>query len=189
LEASRNEASGLRSKVSAAESDARMARTEAKRHEGDAKLAIRKATALEGKLERSIKMMAEAEEKLERREAELKRVKELAKPALQPQPAAQTVATVKPVSTKAVVDGPKPEIPVKSDDIVAEIAALRPALRAATTANNIERGRLKDEMMQLAGRLAAEAALQNPTLVTKIAQLKPGSALANAILKHNKTAE
>ena len=189
LEVSKNEASGLRSKVSSAESEVRIARSEAKRYEGDAKLATRKVTALEGKLERSIRLMAEAEEKLERREAELKRIKEQAKPAAQMQPvlAAAPAATI--VVEKPATIGIPQENSAHAKAIIAKISDLRPALRAANTANVAEQARLKSEMMDLAGRVSAEAALQNPTLVTKIAQLKPGSALADAILKHNKPAE
>ena len=177
LEAMRTEASALRSKVSTAESELRMARTEAKRHEGDAKLAVRKTAALEGKLERSIKLMAEAEEKLERRDSELKRVKDLGKPqAAVPQ--ISTISAAEPVLQ-----------PSQSEAIIAQIKYLRPKLRVAGTANSVEQARLKDEMMDLAGRVTAEAALQNAELMTKISQLRPGSALAGAIIKHNKAAE
>jgi hypothetical protein len=76
-----------------------------------------------------------------------------------------------------------------SDAIIAQIAGLRPALREAKFANTVEKSRLKDEMMDLAGRVAAEAARGNSEIKTKIADLKPGSALSNALIKHNKAAE
>ncbi len=198
----RTEASALRSKVSAAESELRIARSEAKRHEGDAKLASRKIIALEAKLERSIRSMAEAEERLERREAELKRLKEQTRQgaASIPAVAAKTAtmktyqATAQMPSQVAVQVAAQAPVPVqtataKSDLIVAQISELRPALRTANTASVVEKSRLKTEMMELAGRVTAEAAMQNPSIMTKVAQLKPGSALANAILKHNKAAE
>jgi hypothetical protein len=43
--------------------------------------------------------------------------------------------------------------------------------------------------MDITGRVTADAAAQNPSIKSKIAQLQPGSSLANAILKHNKAAE
>ena len=190
FETTRNEASTLRTKVSTAESELRMARTDAKRHEGDAKLANRKITALEGKLERSIRLMAEAEEKLERREAELKRYKEQGRSVTAhgvavKQSAPAAIAVISRVPEFVVVSK---EIP-KQSAIVAKIAELRPALRAAKTANLIEKSRLKVEMMDVAGHVTAEAALHSPELRAKIAQLRPGeSALADAILKHNKVA-
>jgi predicted nucleic acid-binding Zn-ribbon protein len=189
LEASRNEASSLRSKVSAAESEVRMARSEAKRYESDAKLAMRKVNALEGKLERSIKLMAEAEEKLERREAELNRLKEQTKSAAPARLGGQAVSSEKQIPVKTAPSAPIDHVPVKSDPIVTQLKALRPALRAANRANITEQAHLKDEMMDLAGRMTAQAALQNAAIVTKIAQLKPGSALADAILNHHKAAE
>ena len=184
LDALRSEASALRSKVSAAESEMRMARTEAKRHEGDAKLTNRKVAALEGKLERSIKLIAETEEKLERREAELKRLKDQTKATPMAVPLSNPTKNTAPLKPVSAVDAL-----VKSGEIVSKIATLRPALRAAKSANAVERARLKDEMVELAGRVTAEAALQSTLLKSKIVQLKPGSALANAILKHNKAAE
>jgi DNA repair exonuclease SbcCD ATPase subunit len=190
LQAARQELTAIKSKVSSAESEARMARTEAKRQESDAKLANRKVTALEGKLERSIRLIAEAEEKLERREAELKRLKDGAK--IIASPFIQPVAAAKSPQPQALVETtsfPRQATEAPSEAIVAKIGELRPALRAAKTANTVERDRLKSEMMELAGRITAEAATQNAVLVTKVSQLKPGSALANAILKHQKAAE
>jgi DNA repair exonuclease SbcCD ATPase subunit len=197
LELVRTEASTLRSKVSIAESEVRMARTEAKRHEGDVKLANRKIAALEGKLERSIRLMAEAEEKLERREGELKRLKEqggvavTARNAASAQNSKPAVSRVITAAQTAKLAEPKPVVSapsaIKSEPIVAQISQMRPSLRAANIANAIEKARLKTEMMDLAGRVTAEAAVQNSNLKEKILALRPdGSDLTAAILKHAK---
>ena len=188
LETTRNEASVLRSKLSTAESEARIARTEAKRHENDVKLANRKIIALEGKLERSIRLMAEAEEKLERKEAELKRNKEMARPS-------GLTATAQALAPKASTQRPQtlqalhPNTMQKSEIIVGQIKLLRPELRLAARANSDEQHRLQNEMMDLAGRITAEAAIDSPGLKAKIAQLHhDGTALSDAILRYTKTA-
>ena len=213
LETTRNELAGLRSKLLQSDQEARSARTEAKRHEADVKLANRKILALEGKLERSIRLMAEAEEKLERRDAELKRAKEKDRsksdeaPPLPNTPASTVVkpaATTPSAALPTVIEqGPQidevtpnsfppdshqpPNTMIGSAEITAKIAALRPALRQANHGDTSEKLRLKSEIMDLAGRVTAEAAAQNPQLAAKIGQLLPGSTLADAILKnHNR---
>ncbi len=188
LENMSNEASLLRSKLSSSESQLRITRSESKRYENDIKLANRKISALEAKLERSIRFMAEAEEKLEQRETELKRYKDQAKPGalkLVVRPLAQKLTTPRPQNLQAL---PK-DVDQKSELIVSTIKILRPALRLAARANQQEQSRIKADMMDLAGRITAEAATQNASLRAKIAQLQPdGSALADAILKYTKTA-
>ncbi len=177
VDVTRNEAAALRSKLAVAESELRMARSAAKRYESDGKLAGRKITALEGKLERSIRIMAEAEEKLERREAELKRYKERVSAGAPVRPLSLNAAPA-----AAITNGRDP----RSAAIHAQIETLRPLLRKAAQANPDEQARIKAEMMDIAGRVTAEAARQKPGLKAKITALQPGGALDNAILKHSK---
>lgn len=180
LELMRSEAANLRSKLSTSESELRIARTEGRRHESDLKLAGRKITALEAKLERNIQGLAVAEERLERREAELKRIKEQPKP----------LATVSPKVNHEVA--PMNSLLNKpAESIETQIASLRPALRLAHRANVIEKARIKAEMLDLAGRVTAEAAQESASLTTEIKALKQGNGpLGDAILKHfHKAAE
>lgn len=189
LDLMRNEAAALRSKLATAESELRIAQTAGRRFENDLKLASRKIISIEGKLERSVRIVAEAEEKLNRREAELSRLKSEAK-QISPATAklVSQAATVKPEAV--VVTPPIINNPAKPSQLVEQVNRLRPALRLAKTATSAEKTRLKNEMMGLAALVTKEAALDHPSIQSKIDALQADSSpLGDEILKAVRVAQ